>query len=89
MGVVRSSSVLRYSLGGLLGDGGASALDGASGVADSLRVHAEGGAVSLTNGLLDTVAVSLLVLVMVSVVLRLCHPFSIYYADYIKIIIPL
>ena len=77
-------SLLTYSLFGLLGEGGARSLDGASGVADSLGVDAHLRDVSLSLGLLDAVPVGLLVLVVVRVVLRLCHPFSIYYADYIK-----
>ena len=72
------------SLGGLLGLSFAGALDGASGVAQELGVDTHGGSVSLSLRLLDAVPVGLLVLVVVRVVLRLCHPFSIYYADYIK-----
>ena len=75
---------MTYSLFGLLGEGSAGALDGASGVADELWVDAHLRDVSLSLGLLDAVSVGLLVLVVVRVVLRLCHPLSIYYADYIK-----
>ena len=73
-----------HSLGGLLLKGGLGTLHSASGVAEELRVDAHEGRVSLALRLLDTVLMGLLVLVVVSVVLRLCHPFSIYDSDYIK-----
>ena len=78
------SQQLTYSLLSLLGNGGASALDGASSVAEELVVDSEERAVSLSLGLFDAILVGFLVLVMGRMVLRLCHPFSIYYADYIK-----
>ena len=75
------------SLGGLLGESRLGSLDGASGVAQELGVDSEERRISLPPGLLDAVPVGLLVLVVVRMVLRLCHPFSIYYADYINLII--
>ena len=72
------------SLGGLLGNCSAGALHGTSAVAEELGVDALEGSVPLALGLLDAVAVGLLVLVVVRMVLRLSHPFSIYDADYIK-----
>ena len=74
-----------YSLLSALGLFGLSAsLESTSSVADELGVHTEEGSVSLSLGLVDAVFVGFLVLVVSSVVLRLCHPFSIYYADYIN-----
>ena len=74
-----------YSLLSALGLFSLSAsLESTSSVADELGVHTEEGSVSLSLGLVDAVFVGFLVLVVSSVVLRLCHPFSIYYADYIK-----
>ncbi len=78
------SQQLTYSLLSLLGDGGAGSLDGASSVTEELGVDTEERAVSLSLGLLDAVLVGFFVLVVGRMVLRLCHPFSIYYADYIK-----
>ena len=78
------SSQLTNSLLSLLGKGLAGALLGTSSVAQEFWVDAEEGGVSLSSGLLDAVSVGLSGLVVRRVVLRLCHPFSIYYADYIK-----
>ena len=72
------------SLGGLLGKSSTGALGGTSAVAEELGVDALKGSVPLALGLLDAVAVGLLVLVVIRMVLRLSHPFSIYDADYIK-----
>lgn len=73
-----------YSLRSLLGSGDLGSLKCSSSVAEELGVHTNKGSVSLSLGLVDAVSVGLFVLVVRSVVLRLCHPFSIYYADYIK-----
>ena len=81
--LLKKSEVIQ-SLGVLLGEGSHSALDGTSSVTEELRVDTFERRISLALGLRDAVAMGLLVLVMVSVVLRLCHPFSIYDADYIK-----
>lgn len=78
------SQQLTYSLLGLGGDSSAGALDGASSVTEELGVDSEERVVSLSLGLLDAVLVGLSVLVVRGMVLRLCHPFSISYADYIK-----
>ena len=75
---------MTYSLLSLLDDSGAGSLLGASLVAEELWVDTLETGVSLSLGLVDAVSVGLLVLVVRSVILRLCHPFSIYYADYIK-----
>ena len=73
-----------YSLGGLLGDSSSGTLLRASSVTDDLGVDADLRCVSLSLGLVNAVSMGLLVLVVRSVVLRLSHSISIYYADYIK-----
>lgn len=67
-----------------LGEGKTGSLLGASLVAEELRVNAQETGVSLSLGLVNAVPVSLLGLVMGRMILRFCHPFSIYYADYIN-----
>ena len=67
-----------------LGEGETGAFQSPSSIAEELWVNALETGVSLSLGLVNAVFVSLLRLVMSRMILRLCHPFSIYYADYIK-----
>ena len=48
-------------------------LDGSTSVSEELRINTLEGSVSLSLGLLDSISVSLSVLVVVGMVLTLCH----------------